>query len=558
MAFQARPHRVIRGVEHKHCGSCARAKPKRNPWRPITEFHSNVNTHDGLRYSCKLCANAVQKARYRDVDGVEQRDRVAKRETSNRAKESAQAERVIAAADKLTRDQLKRDEKERADEEKTRAAAERKQQRINSDFDELKPEDFDDLSVGNSGSKVDKALSREANTDKQQLYNRKMGRYRGNIEKAIVNSRADGNAIADHLPREDGEFMAGIAEQNRRFQNRRVARSISIFAGVERDAIEQSIAAMQKYMSGRITPTGYAAKPKERAVKRTVCCLLSDLHLGSDLSGFDEPQAFGAVEEARRLEHVLRQFCDYKPQYREQSEALLILNGDLIEGQLMHDFRSGAPLTEQKMIFQSLMGDFLGHVAAQFPSVRVVCQPGNHGRDKVRHPGRATARKWDGHETEMYHGLRAQCRDLKNVKWQIDFRAISMVDLYGSVLGVTHGDTDVKLGHPDACATKNASALEALNSARTHGVEFDAWVFGHFHTPRFHPRRPKILYNGALVPPNGYARSSGYVGELCGQWIFEAVEGFPMGDVRFVEVGLAQDRDTKLGKLVRPFRFELD
>jgi hypothetical protein len=131
-----------------------------------------------------------------------------------------------------------------------------------------------------------------------------------------------------------------------------------------------------------------------------------------------------------------------------------------------------------------------------------------------------------------------------------------VVDLYGSKLGVTHGDTEIKLGNPDTKATQNAQSLDRINSTRAFGVEFDAWAFGHFHTPRYHPRNPRVVWNGALVPPNGYARSAGFVGEPCGQFLWEAVEGYPVGDVRFIEVGVAQDHDEKLGTIITPFRFE--
>lgn len=534
-------HKIIRGVEHKRCPRCP--DNKRAEWQPLPEFGPDPSRSDGLRGHCATCCAIDARERYDDRDDVREKQvkRVSKRAAANiRANDERSAEIVDKAAARAAQ-----------------LAAEQQARRA-SDFDTLRPDDFDDLSVGNDPRDAASGERRRAGQDKRAEYSRNMGRYRGNLERAAVLAKSNPSAIADHMPREDGAYIAGVAEQQRRFSNRRVARSLSLFAAAELDAMQQSIAAMERYLGGRVRPTGYAEKRRASKIKRTVCCLLSDLHLGSELSAFDEPQAFGMIEEARRLEQVLRQFVEYKSQYRADSEALLILNGDLIEGQLMHDLRSGAPLTEQKMIFQALMGDFVGHVAARFPSVRVVCQPGNHGRDLVRHPGRATARKWDGHETEMYHGLRAQCRDLKNVKFQIDFRAVSIVDVHGMKLGVTHGDTEVRLGHPDKSAEKNAAAFESLNNNRTHGVEFDAWVVGHFHTPRFHPRRPKILYNGALVPPNGHARSMGYIGEQCGQWIFESVEGHVMGDLRYVEVGPSQDRDERLGKLIRPFRFDLE
>ena len=313
----------------------------------------------------------------------------------------------------------------------------------------------------------------------------------------------------------------------------------------------------ERYFADKTEPTGYARFPRpDRPAKRTACILLSDLHLGSELDSLDEPLAFGAVQEARRLEHILRQFLDYKPQYRADTEALVILNGDMIEGMLLHDMRSGSPLAEQKAIFWSDFRQFISLVAQQYPSVRVVCQPGNHGRDKLRHPGRATSSKWDGTEWSLYYALQQMCSGLKNVTWDIPFRAVAIVDLHGQILGVTHADTELKLGDPDTKAKENFGTLSRVNSTNMYGVHFDGWVFGHYHKGRFQPGLPSVLWNGALVPPNGHARTSGYINDVQGQWIWESVEGHLFGDVRFINVGPEQDNDERLGKLIVPFRFK--
>jgi hypothetical protein len=166
-----------------------------------------------------------------------------------------------------------------------------------------------------------------------------------------------------------------------------------------------------------------------------------------------------------------------------------MLNGDLIEGLLLHDFRDGAPLTEQKAIFwQVLPSAMLAEFARAFPSVRVFCQPGNHGRDKLRHPGRATSAKWDGHETTMYYGARALCSRLPNVTWDIPFRAVSEDRPARPWSSASrHGDTEVKLGDPDTKAKDNLAILDKINATRLYGVEFAAWAFGHFHKPRYLP-----------------------------------------------------------------------
>lgn len=431
--------------------------------------------------------------------------------------------------------------------------------RRKSDFDALKPVDYDidvsefDTSISNSPNP---RLSSQAAREKRQEFNAKMGRFATDFADATEATSQGAGTLGENLPESHAAYIRLLAEQERRFGNRRWARTLAIAEAHEQLSREAMMFVAETYFKDKIEPTGYAKLPGSgKQSKRTVTLLLSDLHLGSELDSMDEPLPFTAIQEARRLEYLLRQFVEYKPQYRKQSKARLVLNGDLIEGLLMHDFRSGSPLAEQKAIFYRLMLPFIGHVAAMFPAVDIVCQPGNHGRDKLRHPGRATTRRWDSHEFEMYQALQLMCDGLKNVNWQIDFRGVSIVDSYGQTIGVTHGDAEVKLAHPDAGAKNNAREFDRINSTRLWGCEFDAWLIGHYHTPRYVPGSPKVIYNGALVPPNGHARANGYIGEKCGQFLFESVEGYPIGDVRYIEVGPSQDNDPLLGDLIKPFRF---
>lgn len=419
-----------------------------------------------------------------------------------------------------------------------------RQRRRMSNYASLKPEDFD-VTVGNDG-RIDK----EAAAQKRQEYSEAMGE--------VADALRDSGGDPDKLPDDIGTYVGRLAEQERRFGNRRLARSVSLAAAHEALALRQFKDAAREYLADRVAPAGYALKRASKPKKRSVVLLLSDLHLGSDLCPRDNPRPFGAVEEARRLEYVVRQALDYKPQYRKDSELVLLLNGDLVEGYLLHDLRDGAPLTEQKVIFWRHFRVIVGLLSAAYPRVRVHCQPGNHGRDKIRHPGRATSSKWDGFEWSLYWGLREMCSALKNVEWDIPFKAVSVVDLQGSKLLLSHGDTEVKLGDPDTKAERNAQELAKVNSTRIYGTEFSAAAFGHFHKPRYLPGTVRTIFNGALVPPNGHARSSGWINEPCGQFLWEAVEGHPVGDVRFVEVGPAQDKDERLGTLIKPFRFAAD
>lgn len=495
---------MANGIATKHCPRCCQPNEK----IPIAEFSAAKDRADGYRAFCKSC------------DAKATRDRVTKR---------------VTAAD--------------AEDAKTIQAIKDRARRIASDTESLTLADFEDAGIANG--KRDPNASR----DKRQEFNRSMAANAEALRRAAVDTSNGSGDVLSNMPGESGTYIGKLAEQERRFGNRRLARSVSLAQAQEALSMRHFALVAEQCFSGKVVPTGYAKTKSSAKIKRSVCLLLSDLHLGSDLSALDNPMPFRAVEEARRLEYIMRQVIDYKPQYRNNTELVLLLNGDLIDGLLMHDFRDGAPLTEQKAIFWHLMSRFVGECARAFPSVRVECQPGNHGRNIVRHPGRATSRKWDGHEWELYFALSKMCSSLKNVTWSIPFRAISAINLHGSIVGMTHGDTEVKISHPDQGAKNNAREFDRINATQIYGVVFDAWLIGHFHTPRYSPGNPHIIYNGALIPPNGYARTSGYIGESAGQFLWEATEGYPIGDLRFIDVGRAQDEDDKLGTILQPFRF---
>jgi hypothetical protein len=197
-----------------------------------------------------------------------------------------------------------------------------------------------------------------------------------------------------------------------------------------------------------------------------------------------------------------------------------------------------------------MMRQVIGLLARSFPRVEIHCQSGNHGRNKLRHEGRATVSKWDSYETILYKSLEMMSCDLKNVSWDIPKAPWCVIPVFDKWMLQTHGDTELKLGPPGKQAALYEVALNQMNSNMTYGHHIDLLVNGHFHEPfvmRF--KRGAALVNGALVPANGHAQAQGY-DTACGQYIFESTPGFILGDERFIEVGPTQDGDASLSKVI--------
>lgn len=504
----------------KTCRACERVLP-------TDAFYARADSKDGHENTCSRCRDQ------RSADT--KRNKLTKHD---RARHHAQKQANARAADE----------------------ADERARRLASDSELLTPADMlddeYDVGVGNVDTPSARRASGRASKEKRQEFNARMGETAESVRRAAASAHRRGGDVLSGMTARDGEYVGGLAEQERRFQNRRLARSISLAAANEALNLAAYKQIAERYFRNRIVATGYAKCRPSKPAQRTVVLLLSDLHLGSELDSLDEPVPFRAIQEARRLEYVMRQAIDYKPQYRKNTKLVVLWNGDLIEGQLGHQIGAGAPLAEQKAICWTYARRMCAEFARAFPAVEHHWQPGNHGRDKVRHPGRATWRKWDGHEFEIGWALREMCSGLKNTTWHNPLHAVSRVDLHGSSLLLTHGDTELALKSPDAGSRQNAMAVAELNASRLWGEKpFDAGAFGHFHAGRVLYQRVPLIFNGALLPPNGHARANSWVTDSMGQFLWESVEGYPVGDLRFIQLGKAQDEDEALGKIIQPFRF---
>jgi hypothetical protein len=135
---------------------------------------------------------------------------------------------------------------------------------------------------------------------------------------------------------------------------------------------------------------------------------------------------------------------------------------------LGHDPRDGHPITKQFfgafwVLFQGIL-----YAATEYRRVKVFLQPGNHGRIKDRHFGRATIDKWDAYETMLYGTLQAAFRERPNVEFFQDETPYGEFEAFGRRGMYTHGDTVVPAGNPSKTLNMHAieSFIERTNSAR--------------------------------------------------------------------------------------------
>ena len=306
-----------------------------------------------------------------------------------------------------------------------------------------------------------------------------------------------------------------------------------------------------------VVQTSSLAK-KRTPHRREVNLLLSDLHFGANLDGDELPVSYGPKEEARRFAHVMVQAADYKPQYRDHSILNVHLLGDIVQNQL-HDPRDGLELARQAMAAISYLTQGIAYQAARWRQVNVFCATGNHGRFTSRHPGRATAQKWDSLETIVYFSAQQALRHLPNVEFRLPKTPYYTWQSFGEWGFGTHGDTVLNPGQPSKSidVARLEAQIHELNDGFRANRKPPCKLFIHGHTHRAYVSElgtgETLIGNGMLIPPDGYAVSLGKLSGQCAMVLWESVEGFMAGDFRMIKVGPAQDRDRTLDAVICRF-----
>lgn len=373
---------------------------------------------------------------------------------------------------------------------------------------------------------------------------------RGDRAKA----RKDEAAVVDFLQRRAAEVSDSDAVRKNRSIANTVGREV-LFAQHLRAALRGTFLNTPLANPARVR----LEKPRGKAT-RILNLVISDTHYGSSLDPRETGNKYGPVEEARRTAHIVKQAATYKRDHRAETVLYLHLLGDLIQGQL-HDQRDGLPLAEQVAACVRILVQAVRFLGAQFPrGVKVFCTPGNHGRNTGRHRDRAVLQKWDSIETMIYVALKEAAAFMPNVEVALGYEPKYDFELAGAMAMGTHGDTVLNPGYPNRTidVANLKKQVNDINNARvTRGQDpYRLFIMGHVHVGSMThlPGGVTIMTNGCLIPPDPYAQSIGIFDTSCGQWMFESVEGHPVGDARFITVDREQDEDESLDEIIKPFK----
>jgi len=259
---------------------------------------------------------------------------------------------------------------------------------------------------------------------------------------------------------------------------------------------------------------------------------------------------------ARRTALFFQQIVQYKPQYRDQTEVVLLVNGDIIAGMIHNQEWFVDLLTTQFAGTLSLLVQGISYLAQNFKNVRVVMTPGNHGRSMHKSSkDRGMTHKWDSYETQIFIAVREVMRaKCANVTVDIPDSPFAIVQAQGHHYFVTHSDTVINVGNPGAALNMKSinNQINKLNASELGGdAKFAAVICGHIHTATMQLMESGCMsiFNGCLSGLDPYALAIGIFDSNPTQQLFEATRKHAVGDVRFIQVKSA-DTNADLDKII--------
>jgi hypothetical protein len=301
-------------------------------------------------------------------------------------------------------------------------------------------------------------------------------------------------------------------------------------------------------------PTPYKG-PVKKYTERILNVMLSDLHYGSDLLASESGSNYGITEETRRTAAVVATVADWKRQYRSETVLNVHLLGDIIEGKL-HDRESAAPLTEQFHRALLILTQGLRFLASEFHTVVVRAVPGNHGRRKDRHEGRAVNQKWDSIENMLYGALKVALANVPNLKFEIPLTPYYRYQAFNRYGWMTHGDTCLNVGNPGKSISVESVRRQINEINASEKEHSDLFGAGHVHVASSTrlPSGPVLVTNGCLIPSGEYGQSIGIWQTVCSQQIWESVPDIIYGHRMEILVGKNEDQNSSLDKIIKPFK----
>jgi hypothetical protein len=297
-------------------------------------------------------------------------------------------------------------------------------------------------------------------------------------------------------------------------------------------------------------------RSKKKSFKRTIVMHLSDTHFQAQI---DEEEMGGlnkytSTEEARRLAFFVREVANYKLHYRDNTDLVIVLNGDLGQGVLRKQESTPLMVTQMSAMMH-LLTQAISYLSQQFKKVKVIANSDNHLRAQWKaDKGRSTAQKYDSFATILHVGLKYALSKHPNVSFEIPVTPYCLFNIQGHRFFSTHSDTVISAGNVGQ-SISTGNIKNKINDLMSGLGRIDVCMIGHIHVSShvMLNNGVELLSNGTMSGIDPFCQSIGIVKNIASQQLFEVTEDYAVGDLRSVKL-LKADTMSELDEIIQPFK----
>jgi hypothetical protein len=210
----------------------------------------------------------------------------------------------------------------------------------------------------------------------------------------------------------------------------------------------------------------------------TLVLNLNDTQIGKDAGG-------GTDATIERVDNYFHLAAQRAKEVRNQvGDLVILLGGDLVEGCSIYPNQSFQIDRDRRAQIRTMTGivlDMLDRFAPEFPTVRVLAVPGNHGEHRLQ--GKRVNRHDNDDQLVAEAAAMAAERDqkLSHVAFNIAYEEPAVTaDIQGHILAVTHGSVYGKTG-TGSPALKAYSWFKNMAAGRYPAGDASILVGNHFH-----------------------------------------------------------------------------
>jgi hypothetical protein len=264
----------------------------------------------------------------------------------------------------------------------------------------------------------------------------------------------------------------------------------------------------QKVANTKIKPRRYATtNPESKYKEATPVLLLSDLHFGQlikpdQVNGRNKFNSQIALDRLNKVLNGCEAYIEERRQSREVNDMIILLGGDIIEGELGHGTNLDLEVTEQVLFAENALAGVIDRLEDLGLGLTFHCVSGNHDRlpNFKRVPcDNRMLRSWDN---IVYNHL---ARAYKKHTWNIAQGYVAEFDVYNFKCILSHGDVIKFNGGVGGIAP----SLLKWHGNQRKTFRFDYSFLGHWHNPLL--CESGIVVNGGLPGSSTYTHNLGLV-----------------------------------------------